>query len=371
MYAAAFLPRSADLLMARCSRIVRWWLVAASVAAGVAFATDGAPVQGRKLVVASWNMAWLADLRAPDFWHACRSGAAHDLPRGKFPPCDAYQRQGIGDAAGYEATKLKAVRAALAEMAARGVDVLALQEVQGPVALARVLPAGYRIACFTSRDDALNLAFVVRRTFDMDFGCREYAALSLEDNPAVAWPVRRGLELTLRGAGREIALLNVHLKAACPRGRMDDAGNAACRVLQAQAAPLEQWIEQQALAGRVFMVIGDWNRDLEQEVRGGFPARSDGSDPRSPVVAAQVRNLFAEINDGDPPQSAMEIAKIDRSAALVAGCHEVLDHLVVGETMRRLLDPASLDDGRVAGRLVRVAPAASDHCMLETPLMLK
>lgn len=357
--------------MARCSRVACSWLVAMFFASGAALAADSVPRPGRKLVVASWNMAWLADLRTPDFWNACRGGAGRDRPRDGLPPCDAYRRQGVGDAAGYEATKLRAARAVLAEMAARGVDVVALQEVQGPVALVRVLPAGYRIACFTSRDDALNLAFVVRRAFGTDFGCREHAAMSLEDDPAVMRPLRRGLELTLRRAGHEIAMLNVHLKAACPRGWMDDAGNAACRLLQAQAAPLEQWIEQQAQAGRAFMVIGDWNRDLEQEVHGGFPARSDGSDPRSPVAAALVRNLFAEINDGDPPQSAMAIAKIDRSTAFQAGCHEVLDHLVVGETLRRLLDPASLDDGRVAGRLVHVPPAASDHCMLETSLMLK
>jgi endonuclease/exonuclease/phosphatase family metal-dependent hydrolase len=357
--------------MTHRSRFVGAWLAAVLFFAAVtAFAGDSGPAPGRKLVVASWNMAWLADLRAPVFWSACASGSERDLPRGRFPPCDAYQHQGIDDAAAYEAIKLKAVRTALSKMAVRGADVVALQEVQGPIALVRVLPAGYRIACFTSREDALNLAFIVRRDFAMEFGCREFTALSLEDDPSVARPVRRGLELTLRRPGHELALLNVHLKAACARGRMDDAANAACRVLQAQAAPLEHWIEQQALAGRAFLVVGDWNRDLEQEVRGGFPARNDGCDPRSPVIAASVRNLYAEINDGDPPQSAMALAKVDRSAASAAGCHEALDHLVVGEPLRRVLDPASLEDGRVTGRLVRVPPAASDHCMLEASLTL-
>ncbi|HMV52827.1 MAG TPA: hypothetical protein PKC15_03795 [Rhodocyclaceae bacterium] len=370
MYASAFLSRRARSLMARCSKLVCSWLVFVLIVSGVEQASANSTDSGRKLVLASWNMAWLADLRAPDFWSNCRSGNGRDLPRDSHPPCDAYHRLGIGDAAAYEAIKLRAVRAALADLATRGADVIALQEVQGPIALARVLPSEFRMVCLTTRDDGLNLAFVVRRGHEAALECREIVALSLEDDPTVKRPVRRGLELTFRWGGHEIAMLNIHLKAACPRGRMDDGGNAACRVLQAQAAPLEDWIEQQARADRGFMVIGDWNRDLEQEVRGGFPARSDGGDPASPVTAALVRNLYAELNDGDPPQSAVELAKVDRSAASAAGCHEALDHLVVGEALRRRLDPASLEDGRVKGRLVRVPPAASDHCILEASLVL-
>ena len=313
--------------MARCSKLVCSWLVFVLIVSGVEQASANSTDSGRKLVLASWNMAWLADLRAPDFWSNCRSGNGRDLPRDSHPPCDAYHRLGIGDAAAYEAIKLRAVRAALADLATRGADVIALQEVQGPIALARVLPSEFRMVCLTTRDDGLNLAFVVRRGHEAALECREIVALSLEDDPTVKRPVRRGLELTFRWGGHEIAMLNIHLKAACPRGRMDDGGNAACRVLQAQAAPLEDWIEQQARADRGFMVIGDWNRDLEQEVRGGFPARSDGGDPASPVTAALVRNLYAEINDGDPPHLVEDFVHLLRKQVFegVEGGHHIGD----------------------------------------------
>lgn len=324
----------------------------------------------QRLSLASWNLQWLAELGETEYWDLCRRHEAPaDARPPARPPCDAYRRYGIVDAAGYAARKLAPLREAFADMAARAVDVIAVQEVQGAAALQPVLPPAYRIACLTSRGDALNLAFVVREALARDAACREIAELSLEHDPNVARPLRRGLELTVRRGDHEIVMLNVHLKAGCPRGRMDAPGNAACRLLQMQAAPLERWVEEHA--GRAFLIVGDWNRDLDEELRGAYPARADGSDAATPGVATAVRNLLAEIDDGDPTRNALALARTDRRAAAGGACHESLDQLVISARLLAALDTASLVGGRLPARLARGPRDASDHCALESELLLK
>lgn len=333
---------------------------------------DGGGAVVGALRLSSWNLEWLADPRELDaagFWRTCEArNWPNEKPGPGLPMCDVYRRDRIFSAADYEALKLGPLRAALADMAARGLDLLAVQEVRGPAALQAVLPQGFRVACFTTREDAQNIGFAVREAAGLQPRCREIRALSLEDEPRVGHRVRRGLELVLRVNGGNIALLNVHLKSGCPGGRLDNPRNAACPVLQQQASPLEQWIEGQANAGNAFLIVGDWNRDLEQEVRRRFPARSDGSDPAGPIDPATVRNLFPEIDDGKPPASAMVVVAVDRRAAARHGCHATLDQLVVSQSLLGLLDPGSLADGKPAAVLTRPPGKATDHCSLDTVL---
>ena len=333
---------------------------------------DGGGAVVGALHLSSWNLEWLADPRELDaagFWQTCEArNWPNEKPGPGLPMCDVYRRDRIFSAADYEALKLGPLRAALADMAARGLDLLAVQEVRGPAALQAVLPQGFRVACFTTREDAQNIGFAVREAAGLQPRCREIRALSLEDEPRVGHRVRRGLELVLRVNGGNIALLNVHLKSGCPGGRLDNPRNAACPVLQQQASPLEQWIEGQANAGNAFLIVGDWNRDLEQEVRRRFPARSDGSDPAGPIDPATVRNLFPEIDDGKPPASAMVVVAVDRRAAARHGCHATLDQLVVSQSLLGLLDPGSLAGGKPAAVLTRPPGKATDHCSLDTVL---
>lgn len=333
---------------------------------------DGGGAVVGALRLSSWNLEWLADPRELDaagFWQTCEArNWPNEKPGPGLPMCDVYRRDRIFSAADYEALKLGPLRAALADMAARGLDLLAVQEVRGPAALQAVLPQGFRVACFTTREDAQNIGFAVREAAGLQPRCREIRALSLEDEPRVGHRVRRGLELVLRVNGGNIALLNVHLKSGCPGGRLDNPRNAACPVLQQQASPLEQWIEGQANAGNAFLIVGDWNRDLEQEVRRRFPARSDGSDPAGPIDPATVRNLFPEIDDGKPPASAMVVVAVDRRAAARHGCHATLDQLVVSQSLLGLLDPGSLAGGKPAAVLTRPPGKATDHCSLDTVL---
>lgn len=337
-----------------------------------------------QLRIVSWNLEWLSDpalLTASGFWAEC---AARNFPnlklRDDLPFCDVYKRDGIVNAADYEAKKLVPMRARLAELEAQGTDILAVQETGDAAALQAVLPLGWRVVCFTTRVDPQNLGWAVREAANLKLQCQELRALSQEDNPAVPRPVRRGLELvatvavpataTMPAGSRTLALLNVHLKSSCPLGRMDSATNSNCPTLQQQAPALEAWIEAQANAARPFSVIGDWNRDLGAEVAGGFPARGDGSDPSSPLTDPKVlRNLWPELNDLQPATSAMEAVEVDRSAALVAPrCHDVLDQVTLSITAKAQLSPSSLKAGRVQAALLARPPGASDHCPLRIDL---
>jgi endonuclease/exonuclease/phosphatase family metal-dependent hydrolase len=342
-------------------------LVCAALMALLIVSDAGA--QSREVLrLASWNLEWLADPAALDrahFWTRC---AARDWDnerlRADLPFCDAYRARKVFTAVDYEKRKLVPLRAGLAALAREHVDVLALQEVGSVAALAAVLPAGYRVACITTRRDAQNVAYAVRIATASAFKCTEIAGLSLEDDPHALRHVRRGLELSVTVGGATLALLNVHLKSGCSRGRMD-TGSEACALLQQQVPALERWVESQA--SHPFLVVGDWNRDLEQELRGHFPARSDGSDPAGPIVPDRVRNLLPEIDDGKPSGSALSLAKVDRSAA-ASGCFAVLDQLVVSERLVGMLDRTTLDSKRLRARLVAAPPGASDHCALRADL---
>lgn len=362
----------------------RGWLLAATMlvlmplVSGAARDDEKRPGGGPSTALmhlVSWNLEWFADPRELDaagFWRTCQErNWPNQKPGPGLPMCDVYRRSGIFSAADYDARKVRPLRAALAEAASRGLDILAVQETRGPDALQAVLPPGYRVACFTTRDDAQNVGFAIREAAGWQMKCREIRALSLEDEPGARHLVRRGLELVVRIDGRNVALLNVHLKSGCPGGRLDKPENPACPVLQQQAEPLEQWVELQADGSNPFLIVGDWNRDLEQEVRGRFEARSDRSDPAGPIDPVKVRNLFPELDDGKPAESAMEVVMVDRSAASRRGCHTNLDQLVVSRSLRSMLDPALLPDGRIAAALVRPPAKASDHCLLEAVLPFK
>lgn len=324
------------------------------------------------LNVVSWNLEWLADptaLQAANFWAECAARHhSNTLLRADLPYCDVYKKDHLLTAADYSGIKLAALRSRLAELAAQSMDVLAVQEVQNPAALQAVLPAGYRVLCFTTRPNTQNLGFAVSTRLKADASCREVRSLSLEDDPQAS-PSRRGLELNLQIGEQRLTVLNVHLKSRCVGGPINPAKNGHCDTLQRQAQPLEAWVEDQARSGHAFMIMGDWNRDLEAEIRGHYPARYDDSDPRSPIKeAAVVRNLWPEINDQDPPASAMELADVDRSAAAHKACHDKLDQLAVSRTLQAQLDPALLVNGRLGARLLPRPAEASDHCPLQTQL---
>lgn len=333
------------------------------------------PTALSRLRIVSWNLEWLSDpaaLQAANFWDECqRLGFANKKLPGhdELPFCDVYKKDGITSAAQYESKKLAALRTRLQSLAAQpGADVIAVQEVQNAAALAAVLPADFEVRCFTTRPEPQNVGFAVRKSLNLATTCQEITSISREGDPEVSRPVRRGLELGVPIKGKTLAVLNLHLKASCPTGRLDSTSNANCRTLQRQVEPLEAWVEAQANEGKPFMILGDLNRDWEAEVAGLFPARSDASDPTGPITPALVRNMWPEVNDLQPATSAMELVRMDRSAATGKACHDILDQMAYSITLKGMLAPASLDNGVLPAKFEQRPAEASDHCPVSTTL---
>lgn len=274
--------------------------------------------------------------------HCTRAGAEHRHRRAI--PCDV-------------AASLERGARDFARLAQRArdidADVVALQEVDGPNAARLVFTTGYEF-CFSGSIAVQNTGFAIRR--GVPFRCGpDLHTLSLGDS------LRRGAVLILYpDSPRELWLLDVHLKSGCARGPLDNTGNQACAQLTRQVPALEAWIDAQARAGHRFAVLGDFNRDLRAE-RGAA---------RTPEGAQ--RNVWAEIDDGEPPGAALTNTA---GAAPYAGCtpqetHDgFIDYIVTGAALTPAIVAGSFHQWRWNAR-ESWRYRLSDHCPIAVQLRL-
>lgn len=238
-------------------------------------------------------------------------------------------------------------------------DVIAFQEVSGVAAVREALgPAAgdYEVCSFEPRYKIQRLAFAWKKTLGPSVGaCREFRDLVLPQR-AEKDQVRPGFALTLQVAGKKIRFLTLHLKSACVspldgRGRLDanTRPDDPCLVLQQQVAPLESIIEGLPQGVDHVVVLGDFNRNLAHEaarVAGAEPVRSNGStDLRQPRPAGvATRNLLAEVNDGQPPASALVLLspRCSGPAELTAACDRAKTQVLTADERRVLTDRTGL-----------------------------
>jgi endonuclease/exonuclease/phosphatase family metal-dependent hydrolase len=187
---------------------------------------------------------------------------------------------------------------------------------------------------------------------------------------------RPGLALTVDlDGGRQLSVLNLHLKAGCRQGRMNEATSrsperafrrqADCAVLQRQVPAIEEWADAKLRARHAVIIAGDFNRDLLREIRDRMPARADGSSPAKPAAPATIASLVAELSDEDPPAAWFTLARAKRYPRL-AECHRHIDGFLLSRNLEAWLtiplrqlatevlafiEPVSIE---------RVRP--SDHC---------
>ena len=253
------------------------------------------------LKVATWNIEWLT----------ARPDGDPELPADVHP-------------------KTPADIAALRRYAALlDADVIALQEVDGPgIAAALFPPDQYRL--FFSDDHVIQrVGFAVRNAIPAH---RNPDITALDLYPNAHFHLRSGVDLTLDLPGGPLRLLGVHLKTGCHFDRLAASARPQCATLRGQIPILQQWIAQRRAEGVPFLLVGDFNRVM---------------DDRDDVLAAlQSSGPLARITEGhDSP---------------CWGGH-FIDHILAGGAARAWLDPASL---RV---LVYREPEAmkehlSDHC---------
>jgi hypothetical protein len=205
------------------------------------------------------------------------------------------------------------------------------------------------------------------------------AVLDPPNDPAAFRRVRPGLALQLSVNGAPVVFMNVHLKAACasatnsnPRfpARLLTDRVEACEVLNRQVPVLESWIEAVAAKTTRFVILGDFNRRIDEEAAMGLAVsqvRADGSNPAGPnPVDAEgrvgTRYLWPEINDGSPALFQLPLQATEAGCSGFTG----LDHIVVGAGVQTLLQQHAPAD--VASRKTPVLGRAgqpiesSDHC---------
>ncbi|WP_428484455.1 endonuclease/exonuclease/phosphatase family protein [Rhodopila sp.] len=180
-----------------------------------------------ELKIATWNLDWLTTRAAGD----------PELPADVTPRTDA----DFARLAAY-AQELKA-------------DLVAIEEVDGSGAAAKVFPRALYSIHMTRDHVVQRVGIVVRRGLRYDVN-PDVTALAEKH-------LRSGADITLHLASGDLRVLAVHLKKGCRDVPLARARSRACRELKEQVAPLEAWIEARKDAGEAFIVLGDFNRWMD------------------------------------------------------------------------------------------------------------
>jgi endonuclease/exonuclease/phosphatase family metal-dependent hydrolase len=191
------------------------------------------------------------------------------------------------DGAGCRA-RVEADYAALRAVAQRlDADIIALQEVETAAAVGRIFDRSMYDIVVSSRPEeglgdcrgmpgqartAQRTGFAINRARlrEMGLGWRELEPFVEIGVDARRWGTRIWIgPLSARGtadAGQGLELMSLHLKSGCAWGRLEtrDLRRIACRILRRQRGILEQWIDGRAGADIPFVLIGDFNRQLDQ-----------------------------------------------------------------------------------------------------------
>ncbi len=335
------------------------------------------------LRIATFNIAWLANEPLPNM----TAVAACQREASRYPALDSRPtprcRQGVFRTAG-------AYRLLARSIAALHADVLAVQEVEGDAALARVLGGAStwhpRLPTISATDAVASIqesadwwwvtnplprhgkqrvALAVRRS-----KVRSIHAISV---PELGVPLRRGtrggllVQLTPIN-GEPFQVLVLHLKSGCRAAGLADATDPACQQLAAQgkilASLLRQWQAQKV----PMILLGDFNRSFDEESKVAACSSLD-----QPCVS-----LWARLAGQLPADAEPEL--LTRGFRQPRGCYSSrygrapIDHIVLTGGLRGhaflgslaaepFLDPAH--PGQFSAYAHRYL---SDHCPLRIDL---
>ena len=193
------------------------------------------PAAAQEIKLAAWNIAWLTSKPAghPALPDDLRARTEQDFAR---------------------------LRVYAESLAA---DVIALQEVDGPLAAARVFDSTVYEFHFPSETDVQRSGFAWRRGLSVTRN-PDLAALDLR--PAARRSLRRGADITLQGAnGARLRLLSIHLDGGCAQGSLRQPNNSDCQSLAQQSEILAEWIAERRREGVAFAILGDFNRRFSRD----------------------------------------------------------------------------------------------------------
>lgn len=206
-----------------------------------------------RITVATWNIAWFGDGIADEILIGNRRGGRYLRERADFE-------------------RLRAVASGLAD---RGVEVVALQEIENEAAVRQLFPEP-EWELFLSRREpepewSQRTATVVRRS----------AGWRVERHPdIIEWSPqgrdRYGVDLTLSRGEERVRVLTVHFQSGC-NGEALRSGKRQCGFLRMQLAVLKGWLFERMDDAMPAVVAGDWNRFLSRP--GDEAARTLPGDP--------------------------------------------------------------------------------------------
>ena len=274
------------------------------------------PLHAAELKLATWNIAWLT----------LRPASDPILPR-DLVPRDAAD---FARLAGY-AQRLDA-------------DIVALQEVDGPAAAARIFDPGQYAFYFPDEADVQRSGFAVRWTLRV---MRNPDLAALDLHPNARFSLRRGADITVESGGQRLRLVSIHLKAGCREERLLPPSSPDCDSLSRQAAILAEWIAARRREGVAFAIAGDFNRRL------GAPG-----DTFLPLLERAAPLLRATEGLSNPCWSGVRKGQ------------PFVDHILLGGGAERRWLPDSLRVMVYAERGGEWRDRLSDHCPVSLRLQL-
>ena len=267
-----------------------------------------------ELKVATWNIAWLT----------LKPEGHPDLPRG---------------VAGKRPEDLAPLRRYAERLDA---DVVALQEVDGPLAAARVFDARAYELHFTDERDVQRPGFAVRRSLR---AVRNPDLVALDLRPTARFSLRRGADVTIEApGGHRLRLLSVHLNAGCREGTLAEPRSRDCDALARQLDPLAGWVAERRREGLAFMILGDFNRRIHDDARDELMSALRAHAPLTRATEGQSNPCW-------------------NGSAFV-------DHLLLGGAARGWLVPGSLRVLVYDERDQAFRERLSDHCPVSVRLRL-
>jgi endonuclease/exonuclease/phosphatase family metal-dependent hydrolase len=272
-----------------------------------------------ELKLATWNIAWLT--LKPEGHPA--------LPRG---------------VAGKRPEDLERLRHYAERL---GADIVALQEVDGPLAAARVFDARAYDIHLTDEPDVQRPGFAWRRGPLRVTRNPDLAGLGLR--PGARFSLRRGADITLESpGGSRLRLLSVHLDAGCREGSLREPNSPDCESLARQAGVLAGWVTERRREGIGFAVLGDFNRRVSGAREDHLMAALEAEVPLARATAGASNPCWAEGRGGRP----------------------FVDHILLGGAARAWAVPDSLRVLVYAERDPAYRERLSDHCPVSVRLRL-
>jgi endonuclease/exonuclease/phosphatase family metal-dependent hydrolase len=205
-------------------------------------------------------------------------------------------------------------------------DLIAIQEVDGFPAASKVFPHE-RYSIHMTHDHVMQrVGIVVRRGLRYDIN-PDVTALSTNH-------LRSGADITLHLGATDLRVLAVHLKTGCRNQPLARTHDRACLELLDQMPVLADWITARRDEGVPFIVLGDFNRWMDQR-------------------DALLRSL---------QQAAPLLRATEGRSSPCWGAENFIDHILAGGNAAKWMVPDTLRVLTYHEQDPSIKDKLSDHC---------